>query len=97
MGVTKVKKEKVTGKVEKLDKDGSLLKTEEVPVGEVLVEEPMAVVGFKVGRTKTTGAYESLRVDVSLSMPCKPDQKSIDETFKKCYKWVDKKMTKALK
>ena len=93
MTVTIVKK-KIVGKVEKIDKDGEVEDTEEIEVGEMIVSDdtPMANVGVKVGTTKNLGDYNSLRVDVSLFMPSEMDKKSLNKTFKKCFKWCDNKL-----
>lgn len=93
MAVNIVKKEKVKAKIETLDKDGEVIDTEEVEVDEVIVDKPMANVGVKLGTTKNLGNYESLRVDVSLFYPCEPNKKDMDKTFKKAFKWVDKKLS----
>lgn len=93
MAVNVVKKEKVKGKIETLDKDGEVIDTEEVEVDEVIVDKPMANVGVKLGTTKNLGNYESLRVDVSLFYPCEPNKKDMDKAFKKAFKWVDKKLS----
>lgn len=92
MAVQIIKKEQVKGKVETLDKDGNVIDTQEEVLGEVEITEPMANVGVKLGTTKNLGDYESLRVDVSLFMPSKTDEKSLKKTFKKTFKWVDDKL-----
>lgn len=92
MAVNIVKKEQVKAKIETLDQDGEVIDTQEEVVDEVIVDKPMANVGVKLGTTKNLGNYESLRVDVSLFYPCEPDKKAMDKTFKKAFKWVDKKL-----
>jgi hypothetical protein len=93
MTVTIVKKQ-IVGKVEKLDKDGEVEDTEEHVLGEIVVSDdtPMANVGVKLGTTKNLGDYNSLRVDVSLFMPSETDKKSLNKTFKRCFKWCDNKL-----
>ena len=93
MPVTITKKQ-VVGKVETLDKDGEVAETEEHVLGEMVVsdDKPMANVGVKLGTTKNLGDYNSLRVDVSLFMPSDTDKKSLNKTFKKCFKWCDNKL-----
>ena len=81
----------VIGKVTVTDEDGIEQETTEV-VEEVIVDTPMANVGVKVGTTKNLGDYNSLRVDVSLYMPSETDKKSLNKTFKKCFKWCDDKL-----
>lgn len=61
-------------------------------VGDVMQVLPMANVGVKVGMTKNLGNYESLRVDVSLYMPCDPDDQSMHDTFDLVQNWCDLKM-----
>jgi hypothetical protein len=93
MTVTWIKKQPV-GKVEVQPK-GKDSKLTEIKVGEpVLVsdEHPMANVGMKVGITKNLGNYESVRVDVSLFLPCEPDAKSVDDAFETVSIWCDLKM-----
>jgi hypothetical protein len=98
MAIKVIKKEQVVGKVDFADKDGTVIQTDEYPLGEIIVsdDEPMANVGVKLGRTKNTGNFESLRVDVSLFMPSATDKKSLNKTFKKCLKWADDKMDEVL-
>lgn len=91
MAVKIIKKEKVIGTVVTTDKDGNETETSEV-VDEIIVDKPMANVGVKVGTTKNLGDYNSLRVDVSLFMPSDTDKKSLNKTFKKCFKWCDDKL-----
>jgi hypothetical protein len=92
MPVNIIKKQKIVGKVESLDPDGVVTDTEEIELGEMIVTEPMANVGVKLGTTKNLGDYNSLRVDVSLFMPSETDKKSLNKTFKKCFKWCDAKL-----
>jgi len=87
MGVKIVKKQQAIGTVEKDGKQESVEVVEEFET-----DEPMANVGMKLGHTKNLGDYESVRVDVSLYMPSKTDKKSLDKTFKKVFKWCDKKL-----
>ena len=91
-----INKVKAEGKTEVTYPDGRVEETAEV-VEEFIVDKPMANVGLKVGLTANLGDYESLRVDVSLFMPSETDKKSLDKTFKKVDKWVEKKMQKIKK
>lgn len=104
MSVTKINKhtgEVITktqaiGTMSTSTKDGNNIvidqqETTEV-VDEVIVDGPMANVGVKVGTTENLGDFQSRRVDVSLYMPSKTDKKSLDKTFKKCFKWCIKKL-----
>lgn len=74
-------------------KKGESEKVAQIPVGDaVLIDKPMANVGMKVGKTFNLGNYESLRVDISLYLPCEPDDQSVSDTFDLVNTWVDKKM-----
>lgn len=86
-----IKKQQIVATVVTTDKNGVEHEETEV-LGEVIVDKPMANVGVKLGTTKNLGDYNSLRVDVTLFMPSETDKKSIDKTFKKVYKWVDKRL-----
>lgn len=90
-----LEKLQVIGKVSVTDENGKEQETTEV-VDEMIVDENMANVGVKVGTTKNLGDYNSLRVDVSLYMPSKTDKKSLDKTFKRCFKWCDTKLDKIM-
>lgn len=52
-------------------------------------EEP-AFVRVGAGNTFNMGNYESLRIDVSVTLPCHPHQ--IDETYRQASDWVAEKM-----
>ncbi len=86
-----IEKKQVIGTVTVTDEDGQETETFEV-VDEIIVDKPMANVGVKVGTTENLGNYNSRRVDVSLYMPSDTDKKSLDKTFKKCFKWCVKKI-----
>ena len=87
MGVKIIKKQQAVGTVEV---DGKTKETEVVE--EFETDTPLANVGMKLGHTKNMGDYESVRIDVSLYMPSETDKKSLDKTFKKVFKWCDKKL-----
>ena len=89
-----ITKKKIVGKVDTIDKDGEVTDTEEIVLGDMVVSDdtPMANVGVKLGTTKNLGDYNSLRVDVSLFMPSETDKKSLNKTFKRCFKWCDTKL-----
>jgi hypothetical protein len=53
-----------------------------------------AYVGFNAGITKNMGKYESLRLDVRLSLPCYREE--IDNTFPLVRDWVDERMGKEM-
>ncbi len=88
----KIEYKQPIGKVE-IQEKGKDLKVTEIKVGEaIFVDKPMANVGMKVGMTKNLGNYESVRVDISLYMPCLTDDVSISETFDLIENWCDLKM-----
>ena len=89
--LTIIKKEQIIGRVMTTDQDGKETETTEV-LGEVIVDKPMANVGVKLGTTENLGDYSSRRVDVSVHMPSEVDKKSLDKTFKRCFKWCVKKL-----
>ena len=86
-----IEKKQVIATITMTDEDGNEEESFEM-VDEVIVDKQMANVGVKVGTTKNMGDYNSLRVDVSLFMPSDTDKKSLNKTFKKCFKWVDDKL-----
>ncbi len=49
-----------------------------------------ASVGFKLGHTKDLGNFESLRVDISVHVPCDIDD--VDEAFEASEQWVTDRM-----
>ncbi len=56
----------------------------------ILVGTP-ANVGLSAAFTKNLGNYESIKMQVSLHMPCDPEK--IEETFVEVKEWVDAKMS----
>ena len=88
-------KHKATAKAT-IEKKGMPVQEKEFKMGEVLSTEAMANVGVAVGMTKNLGNYESVKVQISLHMPCAPDSEVIDQTFAFIEEWVDKKMEAAL-
>lgn len=61
-------------------------------VGDIMEAVPYANVGMKVGKTMNLGNYESVRVDVSLYVPCENDDEVINQTFDLVSNWCDLKM-----
>jgi hypothetical protein len=65
--------------------------TKEEPVGEPQgFVGPTCNVGMKVGHTRNLGNYESLRVDITLNMPCYQDEIDLIVEFER--KWLFEKM-----
>jgi hypothetical protein len=72
------------------------VETEEKVGDPVVMDKPMANVGMKVGMTKNLGNYESVRVDVSLYLPCEADDEAVNNTFDLVNTWVDMKMAEIM-
>jgi len=63
---------------------------EKVTKAPLLFDQPTAMVGVKGGLTINLGNYSSLRVDVSLTMPCYVTE--LEEVFAFTHGWVDEKL-----
>ena len=50
------------------------------------IENGDALVRVGMGATINSGNYESIRIDIGISLPCDPD--NIDETYNGLYKQV---------
>lgn len=83
---------KVFGEIKKQYKDGSE-QVELSPVADVLIQEPAANVGVTIGLTKNLGDYNSIKVSVSLHMPCPPTPEGIEDIYAVVLEWVDGKIT----
>lgn len=55
-------------------------------------EDAIARVKVNGGYTKNLGNFESLRVDVSLELPCRASEKSMQSAFKYASDWVPNKL-----
>ena len=53
-------------------------------------DQPVASVGVKAGLTVNLGNYSSMRVDVSLDMPCYVTE--LDKVFDFSQEWVDARL-----
>lgn len=73
-------------------KTGEHKEMEETVGDPVILDKPMANVGVKVGKTMNLGNYESVRVDVSLYVPCENEDEAINQTFDLVSNWCDLKM-----
>lgn len=82
-----------TAQVTKAYKDGSVVE-EQIPLGAPYEVEDAnkANVGLALGLTKNLGNYESLKVTVSLFLPCAPVPEEIEETYAEIKGWVDAKI-----
>ena len=94
--IKRITKVKVEGDVVIQHPDGEIEESTE-EVEELIMEEPFANVGLKVGMTISLGEFEYVRADVSLFMPSKTDKASLNATYKKVDAWVEKKMKKIRK
>lgn len=65
-------------------------------VGEHLFASEPANVGLSIAHTKNLGNYESVKVQVSLHIPCTPSVEDINHTFEQIEKWCDEKMASVL-
>lgn len=83
--VTKTYKEK--GQVVESDEE-----SEEIEV-RTFESEP-AIVSTKLGITKNLGDYNSLRVDVNLSLPCYPEEK--EEAKEHCVSWAKRTLVETV-
>lgn len=61
----------------------------EVPAFEV---EP-AYVRVSGSETVNLGNYSSVKVEVSVSLPCNPEKTSIEQAYEWCSEWVGDKLT----
>jgi hypothetical protein len=88
------------GKTTKTRKNRGVPESEEVerePYGDPVDRDeadPPCNVGFSASRTVNLGNYESLRVEVSLHVPC--DQEEVDEAFDAAQVWVQERLEKAI-
>lgn len=87
----KKKVEAKTGKATVMKELNKVQTETQEDVGEAaLYDQPTCNVGVNAGITKNLGNYESLKVGVSLNMPCYPDE--IEDVYSAAKKWVDDKM-----
>lgn len=89
----KLEKKQTVSKVATTDTNGATEEKEEV-VAENVYDQPTCNVGFTAGATRNMGNYNSIKVSVSLFMPCYPAE--VDEVFEFAKEWVDKKMQETL-
>lgn len=84
-----VKKVQVAGKVTKTHKDGSVVE-KSIPHSEPSVPEHPCVVSVMMNMTRNLGNYESLKIGVTLSVPCTPE--NVEDTYTDIKAWVDGKL-----
>lgn len=51
-----------------------------------------ATINVSSGITLNLGNYESLRIDVGITLPCKPTKKDVEDTYARCIEWVEEKL-----
>jgi hypothetical protein len=51
-----------------------------------------ATINVSSGITLNLGNYESLRVDVGITLPCKPTKKDVEDTYAKALQFVEEKL-----
>lgn len=73
---------------------GGATVSEKMVVSGGVYDQPTCNIGYKAGITKNLGDYESLRIDVSLNMPCYPEE--IDDVFEFQRNWVENKLNKSI-
>lgn len=85
----KLKGHKIEGSVN-VKGGGVAPKDAKVHVGDGVYEQPVCNVGYKVGATKNLGDYNSVRVDVSLFMPCYPSE--INDVYSTARDWCEERL-----
>lgn len=74
--------------------DGSEVEDQETEIHKFTTDP--AYVRVNAGVTKNMGSYESLRIDVSVSMPCYKEQvdRTYEELSERVYKMLDEELKK---
>jgi len=73
-----------------VEKDGIISSTESHS-DPVLFDSPPCLVGVSLSYTKNLGNYESMKMGVSLQVPCALEE--VDHTYKHASSWVDTKLS----
>lgn len=66
------------------------MKNEKIGKEPMVFDQPVANVGVNGGLTINLGNYSSMRVDISLTLPCYVGE--IDACFDIAHKWVDERL-----
>lgn len=75
-----------------MHQDGSEV-SKQVPVGQPqMVPAAHAMVEVSIGVTRNLGNYESVKINVSLALPCLPEGAQIDEAYATAKGWVDSRI-----
>ena len=100
MALKKIQKKIPVGKTSVSEKtagdDYSPPVESEFPLEPVTLKDAPINVGVSIGYTKNLGNYESLKVNVSLHVPCENTLEAADIAFSTSQEWVDKKMAELL-
>lgn len=94
--LTVAKAGEVMAELEVQNKKLGTTKVTEEKVKDVTVVGPQAEVGLLLSRTINLGNYESVRVQVSLTMPCLAEQVAVDHAYEEVKAWVDARMGKII-
>jgi len=81
----------VAGNVTITDSHGGETKSQ-VKLGKVVEAPVMANVGVRCSRTVNLGDYNSVKIEVSLYIPCPVDEAVIDANYDFVMGWVNGKM-----
>ena len=88
---TKVIKQ-ATATVTHQHKDNSVVEETETLGDPVMGHGALAMVEVSIGVTRNLGNYESVKFNVSVTMPCAADPESLDSTYADAKAWVDSKI-----
>lgn len=65
-----------------------------VPLNDAQVQGVPCTIGFEASYTKNLGNYESTRIGITLTIPCRHDE--IDSVYDFAQEWVNAKMGKCV-
>lgn len=89
---TKVAGKVGVGTVTKEYPDGTTKHEDEV-VGQAVSASPLASVFVSMGITRNLGNYESVKVNIGITLPCEVDADTIEQTYAEAKSWVDSKVS----
>jgi hypothetical protein len=81
-----------TGTVIHQHKDNSVVEETQNLGDPVFGHGVLAMVEVSIGVTRNLGNFESVKFNVSVTMPCAPDPESLDLTYAEAKSWVDAKI-----
>lgn len=94
-GTGRVTRKKIEGLTLITNKTGGTVVSEKkdiTPVKTVDTTDDMATVGVSMSHTMGLPNYSSVKVQVSLYMPCLPNMGVVDSTYAEICQWVDARM-----